>query len=130
MLNIIAVDDEEDVAALYRVYFKKEVKKDLVKLTCVTSGAECLEYLGTDVGKDTDLILCDINMPDMDGFQVLEQVREVYPEVTVFMVSAYDSEEYIGRASQLGSDYYFTKPVNFVKLKNKIFELFPVKESA
>jgi len=128
MLNIIAVDDEEDVAALYRVYFKKEVKKGIVKLTCLTSGKECLEVLATEEGKETDLILCDINMPEMDGFQVLEQVREVYPEITVFMVSAYDSEEYLGRASELGSDNYFTKPVDFVKLKNKIFEIFPIKE--
>lgn len=130
MLNIIAVDDEEDVAALYRVYFKKEVKKGIVNLTCVTSGAECIEFLTTDEGKETDLILCDINMPEMDGFQVLEQVREVYPDITVFMVSAYDSEEYLGRAKELGSDHYFTKPVDFVRLKDKIFEIFPKKESA
>ncbi|OUR98470.1 hypothetical protein A9Q84_03405 [Halobacteriovorax marinus] len=130
MLNIIAVDDEEDVAALYRVYFKKEVKKGIVKLTCVNSGEECLNFLSSEAGSDSHLILCDINMPEMDGFQVLEQVRTKHSEIVVFMVSAYDSEEYLERATELGSKNYFTKPVDFIKLKEKIFEIFPMQKSA
>ena len=123
-LNIVAIDDEEDVAALYKVYFKKEVKKELVTLKCFNSGQECLKYLDTDDGKTTNLILCDINMPAMDGFEVLERIKEKFSDIHVYMVSAYDSEEYMRKATALGASEYFTKPVDFKKLKETIFSFF------
>lgn len=130
-INIIAIDDEEDVAALYKVYFKKEVKKGLVNLNCFNSGEDCLNFLETSEGEDTQLILCDINMPEMDGFEVLEKVKKAHSNIHVYMVSAYDSEEYMGKAQALGASEYFTKPVDFEKLKNTIFSSFDSdKESA
>ena len=131
LINIIAIDDEEDLAALYKVFFKKEIKKGLVHLECFKSGESCLEYLDTKEGRETHLILCDINMPEIDGFEVLEKVKENYSSIHVYMVSAYDSDEYKGRAESLGASEYFTKPVDFIKLKNTIFSFFnPEKASA
>jgi CheY-like chemotaxis protein len=130
LINIIAIDDEEDVAALYKVYFKKEVKKGLVKLNCFNSGESCLEFLETEEGKDTQLILCDINMPEMDGFEVLEKVKEKYPDIHVYMVSAYDSDEYMGKAESLGAEEYFTKPVDFERLKETIFSFFESRKDS
>jgi CheY-like chemotaxis protein len=130
LINIIAVDDEEDVAALYKVYFKKEVKKELVTLNCFTSGEDCLDYLDSDEGAKTQLVLCDINMPEMDGFEVLERIKEKFPDIHVYMVSAYDSDEYMGKADTLGASEYFTKPVDFAKLKEKIFSFFDTKKES
>lgn len=127
-INIVAIDDEEDVAALYKVYFKKEVKKELITLNCFNSGESCLEYLKSRDGEETQLILCDINMPEMDGFQVLESVKKDYPNIHVYMVSAYDSDEYLGKAKSLGASEYFTKPVDFIELKKKIFDFFGSKK--
>ncbi len=70
-------------------------------------------------------------MPEMDGFEVLERIKEKYSDIHVYMVSAYNSEEYMGKAESLGASEYFTKPVDFEKLKSKIFSFFSEdKESA
>lgn len=128
MINILAVDDEDDVAALYKVFFKKEQKKDLVKLHCVNSGKECIDYLNSDEGESVHIVLCDINMPEMDGFEVLARIKQTAEEVKVFMISAYDNDEYLEKAEKLGSEKYFTKPVDFPLLKKSIQEIFPEYE--
>ena len=125
MINILAVDDEDDVAALYKVFFKKEKRSELVSLHCVRSGQECINYLNSPEGEKTHIVLCDINMPEMDGFEVLSRIKNTSIDVRVFMISAYDNDEYLQRALDLGSEKYFTKPVNFPLLKEAIQEYFP-----
>ena len=125
MINILAVDDEDDVAALYKVFFKKEQRSELVSLHCVRSGQECIDYLNSSKGENVHIVLCDINMPEMDGFDVLSRIKNTSIDVRVFMISAYDNDEYLQRALDLGSEKYFTKPVNFPLLKEAIQEYFP-----
>ena len=125
MINILAVDDEDDVAALYKVFFKKEKKSELVSLHCVRSGQECIKYLNSPEGENIHIVLCDINMPEMDGFEVLSRIKQVSSEVKVFMISAYDNDEYLEQAVKLGSEKYFTKPVDFPLLKETIQEFYP-----
>ncbi|PIK15073.1 response regulator [Halobacteriovorax sp. JY17] len=125
MINILAVDDEDDIAALYKVFFKKEQKKDLVSLHCVRSGQECIDFLNSKEGENTHIVLCDINMPEMDGFEVLTRIKQTMESVKVFMISAYDNDEYLEKAVSLGSEKYFTKPVNFPLLKETIQEIYP-----
>ncbi|CBW25635.1 putative regulatory protein [Halobacteriovorax marinus SJ] len=130
MINILAVDDEDDVAALYKVFFKKEQKKELVKLHCVKSGKECIDFLNSSEGEDVHIVLCDINMPEMDGFEVLTRIRQTMESVKVFMISAYDNDEYLEKAISLGSERYFTKPVDFNLLKDTIQEFYPEYEAS
>lgn len=125
MINILTVDDEDDVAALYKVFFKKEQKKELVNLHCVKSGQECIDFLNSEEGENIHIVLCDINMPEMDGFEVLSRIKRTVDHIKVFMISAYDNDEYLEKAQSLGSEKYFTKPVDFPNLKDTIQEYFP-----
>ena len=54
----------------------------------------------------------DIKMPLMDGFTLMEKVRELHPHVDMFFISAYDLQDYKVRANQMGAKGYFTKPIN------------------
>jgi YesN/AraC family two-component response regulator len=71
---------------------------------------------------DIVLILSDINMPGMTGFDLLQQVKEKLPALKVFMVSAYGDAANMNRAKETGADGFIEKPVNFQLLEEKISE--------
>ncbi len=119
-IQIMSVDDEEDIQEIYKYHFWEEEKKDEVKLFFTTSGKDCLSFLKTDTGADIILVLSDINMPGMNGLELLEKIRLDYPNVNVCMVSAYDTYDYVSQAKQKGAMNFFSKPVDFDKLKNFI----------
>jgi DNA-binding NtrC family response regulator len=121
-IQIIAVDDEGDARILYKHFFKSEVQRGEVELSFLTSPQECLDLLQNLKGKI--IVLSDINMPGMSGFELLKEIKSNYPEVKVMMVSAYDIQDYVEKASQLGALDYIHKPVDFDKLKQSIFDLF------
>jgi sigma-B regulation protein RsbU (phosphoserine phosphatase) len=84
-----------------------------------TNGREALEVLA---GREMDLVLLDIMMPEMDGFQVLERLR-ADPErchVPVIMISAVDETESVARAIELGATDYLPKPFNAVVLRARV----------
>ena len=127
VLNIAFVDDEEAMQTIVELRFKNEIKEGKVKIHYFLNGEECANYLRKESHKlSILLILSDINMPVMDGFTLLEIIKKNYPQIEVFMLSAYGTSEYFSKADQLGADDFFTKPVDFAKLKDKIFQKFPV----
>jgi DNA-binding response OmpR family regulator len=69
------------------------------------------------------VILVDINMPGMDGFGLLSEIKRQWPELPVMMVTAYGDEERRLRAHQLGALDFLTKPVDFHHLKAQLQEL-------
>ncbi len=128
LIHIIVVDDEDDARIIFKFNFKKEVKKEQLKIDYFASAREVLEFLQTDDGKSVDLILSDINMPEMDGLELLKKIREEDKGIKIYMVSAYGTEEFTARADELGANDFFTKPVNFDELKDKINEEFNLKK--
>ncbi len=79
-------------------------------------GAECGRTALTMIeGMELDLVLLDIMMPDLDGFEVLQLLREKFSstELAVIMVTAKDQSDDIVRALELGADDYVTKPIDF-----------------
>jgi YesN/AraC family two-component response regulator len=74
---------------------------------------DCLTYLNNVESPHVDVILSDINMPEMDGFELLKRVRVAHPEIPIYMVSAYESPEFRTRADQLGALRFLSKPVDF-----------------
>jgi YesN/AraC family two-component response regulator len=66
------------------------------------------------------LILTDINMPEMNGIELLKKIKARYPELKVFMITAYGDEQNFNAAKSLGADDYFTKPLRFDLLKEKL----------
>ncbi len=101
--TILAVDDDSVNLQKIKQIFKDEPTYHIV---CVKSGAAALQYMEK---QNVDLILLDIEMPEMDGFEVLRRVRGVSDVPVVFTTG--DKEiGTIQRAAELGVDDYLTKP--------------------
>lgn len=120
-MKVLVVDDERDIKDLYLQRFRKEIRGGELEMIFAFSGNEALEVMGTLNPMDIVLLLSDINMPGMTGFDLLALVKEKYPYLTVFMVSAYGDLSNMNKAKSLGASDFITKPVDFNLLKEKIF---------
>jgi CheY-like chemotaxis protein len=122
-MKIMVVDDEEDVQLLFRQKFRKEIRKGMIDFFFAFSAQEALDYLHNAEPNNLVLILSDINMPGMNGLELLKSIKAKFPHLRVFMMTAYGDEENNRKASEYGADDYLNKPVEFENLKEKIFSL-------
>ena len=122
-IKILVVDDEEDVQVLFKQKFRKEIKKGILKFDFVLCAEEALEYLQLGAAASVVLILSDINMPGMNGLELLKIIKTEYSHLKVFMLTAYSNDQNQQLAENYGADDYLTKPIDFKKLKDKIFSL-------
>jgi CheY-like chemotaxis protein len=118
--RILMVDDEPDARELFRQNFRREIRKGLYAFDFAQSGEEALEVMKAATRPEVLLVLSDINMPGMSGIELLEKVREIWPDVGVFMITAYGDEATEARALGLGAERFFTKPVDFPRLKDDL----------
>lgn len=121
--KILIVDDEHDVELLFRQRFRKQLREGVLELNFAFSGEEALTYLHSSTPADVALILSDINMPGMTGFELLEKVKEEYPQLKIMMVSAYGAEAHTNKATLLGADDFLAKPIDFKILEEKLISL-------
>jgi CheY-like chemotaxis protein len=119
-MKIVVVDDERDVQALFEQRFRRETREQLIELQFAFSGEAALELLSERGIADIVLILSDINMPGMNGLELLKAIKRRYPHLKVYMVTAYADETSHNRAIEFGCDDYLTKPIDFVLLKQRI----------
>jgi CheY-like chemotaxis protein len=122
-VSILVVDDEPDVAVLFRQRFRREVRDGTYVMHFANSGEDALQQLGNGIEPQPIVILSDINMPGMDGLQLLRHMKEQRPDMPVMMVTAYGDDERRRRASDLGATEFLTKPVDFDTLKAQLREL-------
>ena len=124
-LSILIVDDEHDVAELFRQRFRREVRQGLYVLHFAYSAEEALEKLDTGIRPQLIVILSDINMPGMDGLALLREIKERWGDLPVMMVTAYGDDERRRRADEYGAAEFITKPVDFELLKEQLRQLPP-----
>jgi len=122
-MKILFVDDERDVEALFRQKFRKEIKSGELELAFAFSGKEALEILGAENPPKFVYVFSDINMPGMSGLQLLEEIKSRFPMMRVSMISAYGDSENYDKAISSGAKGFFTKPVDFDRLKEEIAAL-------
>ena len=122
-ITILVVDDEEDVQILFKQKFRKEIKKSLLHFEFVLCAEEALNYLQQDLATSVVLILSDINMPGMNGLELLKIIKVEYTHLKVFMLTAYSNDQNQQLAQEYGADDYLTKPIDFSKLKAKILKV-------
>ena len=122
-MRILVVDDEKDVELLFKQKFRREVKSNKLELVFAFSGQEALDFLGTNDPPKVVYIFSDINMPGMTGLELLDIVKEKYPNIKVSMISAYGDQQNYEKAIQSGAKEFFTKPIDFVYLKKEINSL-------
>jgi CheY-like chemotaxis protein len=124
-LSILIVDDEPDVAELFRQRFRREVRQGEYVLHFAYSGEEALDKLDTGIRPELIVILSDINMPGMDGLSLLRQIKTRWADMPVMMVTAYGDDERRRRADEYGAAEFITKPVDFDLLKQQLRQLPP-----
>jgi CheY-like chemotaxis protein len=122
-VSILVVDDEPDVADLFRQRFRRETRAGTYVLHFAASGEEALDRLTGEIKPQLIVILSDINMPGMDGLELLRVVKEWRPELPVMMVTAYGDDERRRRAAEFGAMEFVTKPVDFDLLKTQLQRL-------
>ena len=122
-VSILVVDDEHDVADLFRRRFRREIKDGTYSIHFALSGSDALEVLEQEIEPELMLILSDINMPGMSGLELLTNVKKKLPALPVVMVTAYGDDENRNQALRLGATEFLTKPIDFVELKTTISSL-------
>jgi len=121
--SILVVDDEPDVAELFRQRFRREVRQGTYAMHFAASGEQALEKLVDGIEPTLIVILSDINMPGMDGLQLLTEIKKRHPDLPVMMVTAYGDDERRRRAAETGASEFLTKPVDFDQLKAQLQQL-------
>jgi len=119
-VSILVVDDEPDVGELFRQRFRRELRSGAYVLHFAPSGHEALSLLDNGVEPELLVLLSDINMPGMDGLQLLREVKRQRPELPVIMITAYDDEERRRTADAFGAAEFLNKPIDFDHLKQRI----------
>jgi CheY-like chemotaxis protein len=116
---ILVVDDEPDVADLFRQQFRKELRDSRFVMEFALNAADALERVHA-AGAKLFLILSDINMPGMSGLDLLPRARQARPDVPVIMITAYGDDETRRKAAEVGAAGLFTKPIDFPELRGEI----------
>ena len=117
MEKVLIVDDEENA----RIGLKKLLSREGYFVDAVANGFEALKHLDNDA---VDLVITDINMPEMNGLVFLRELNRSFPATNVIMVTAYGGVESYLEAMNLGAFEYLNKPVKLDELKavmNRIF---------
>ncbi len=112
--NILVVDDEPDLELLISQKFRKKVRNNEFNFTFAHNGVEALAKLADN---NVDIVLTDLNMPEMDGLTLISKLREQYPNTKSVIISAYGDMGNIRKALNHGAFDFLTKPIDFEDLE-------------
>lgn len=115
MAKILVVDDETDLQVLIKQKFRKKIRNHEYEFVFAINGNDALQRL--EEHTDVDLVLSDINMPEMDGLTLLSKINEKNSILKSVIVSAYGDMENIRTAMNRGAFDFVTKPVDFNDLE-------------
>ena len=118
MAKILVVDDEPDLELLLRQKFRRQIRKGTLTLVFAQNGVEALKQL--EAHDDVDMVLSDINMPQMDGLTLLNQLNELNRDLRAVIVTAYGDMKNIRTAMNRGAFDFITKPIDFKDLEATI----------
>ncbi len=115
MAKILVADDEIDLEMLIKQKFRRQIREHKYEFFYALNGNEALDKLKQY--PDIDIVLSDINMPELDGLTLLNKLNELSPLIKTVMVSAYGDMENIRTAMNRGAFDFICKPVNFEDLE-------------
>jgi adenylate cyclase len=114
MAKILVADDETDLEMLIKQKFRQKIREQKYEFIFAINGNDALEKIQQH--PDIDMVLSDINMPEMDGLTLLSRMGESSPLIKAVIVSAYGDMENIRTAMNRGAFDFITKPINFEDL--------------
>lgn len=115
MTKILVVDDEADLEVLVKQKFRRKIREQEYEFVFAANGVEALKQLENH--SDIDVVLSDINMPEMDGLTLLSKLTETHAILKSVIISAYGDMENIRIAMNRGAFDFITKPVDFKDLE-------------
>ena len=115
--RILLVDDEENA----RIGLSRLLSNEGFLVDSVSNGFEALSYLRQ---QEVNLIISDINMPEMNGISFLKELNKSFPQSNVIMITAYGGVESYIEAMNLGAFEYINKPVKIDELKSILKKIF------
>ena len=113
--KILVVDDEPDVEPLVLQRMRRKIRDGSYSFVFAQNGIEALARLHED--KEIAMVLSDINMPQMDGLTLLQQIPKVDPDLRAVIISAYGDMKNIRTAMNRGAFDFVTKPIDFEDLE-------------
>jgi adenylate cyclase len=114
MAKILVADDEVDLEMLIKQKFRQKIREQEYEFVFAVNGNDALAKI--QLHPDIDIVLSDINMPEMDGLTLLSRLSESSPLIKSVIVSAYGDMENIRTAMNRGAYDFITKPINFEDL--------------
>jgi YesN/AraC family two-component response regulator len=118
MPKILIVDDEEDQEELIR---QRLIKKDFLQeyeFLFVRNGKEALQKI--KIHPDIEIALVDVNMPEMDGFTLIQKSKALNPVLSIILISAYDDDTNISMGLSYGAFDFINKPIDFNLLEKSL----------
>lgn len=113
-LKLLFVEDEEDLLSI----ISDALDKLKANFLTATNGLEALEQLKEN--SDIDAVITDINMPHMNGLEMIKNMKEQGLDIPIIVMSAHTENEYLEKAKEFGVDEYILKPFDFIKFINLI----------
>ena len=131
MAKILVADDEPDLEALIKQKFRQKIREHEYEFVFAVNGNEALQKIQQH--PDIDILLSDINMPEMDGLTLLSRMSETSPLIKSVIVSAYGDMDNIRTAMNRGAFDFITKPINFedlsLTMEKTILHVLQIKET-
>lgn len=115
-LKFLFVEDEKDLLDI----IAETLQKLGINFLTATNGEEGLSILAKN--DDIDIIVTDISMPVMNGLEMIREVKKLYPNMNIVVMTAHTESKYINEVSQYGVNDYLLKPFDFIKFIELISE--------
>ncbi|HBI99956.1 response regulator [Lysinibacillus sp. FSL R7-0073] len=119
MKRLLIVDDQQGI----RLLLNEVLKKEGYVTYLAANGLEALKYADE---QDMDCVLLDMKIPGMDGIEILRRLKEKFPKLPVFMMTAYGELDVVQEALNLGAIRYFTKPFDIFEVRDEVNKVLQV----
>lgn len=116
MITVLVVDDDKNIRKLISVYLEQAG----YKAVCAANGEEALEHMDSN---KFDMVIADIMMPGVDGYELTSDIRSIDDKIPILMISAKDTFEDKRRGFLCGTDDYMTKPLDLQEMNLRISAL-------
>lgn len=113
MIKVLIVEDNDKLRRMIDIY----LNQNNFKTYTAKDGLEALDILDNN---SIDLVICDIMMPNMDGFELIKELRTVYKELPIIIVTAKESKDDKMMGFKVGTDDYMVKPIDLEELLMRI----------